>query len=811
MATQLPTKWRGAYLDVAALTDAQRREAGLSHNESIVEVIADDALVLEAVEYARSREVVSVDTETEDVDAFTSKIILVQIGDAKRQYLLWWQTLSSEAKAVVKAFLNDAEARKAGVNLKFDCKAFLAQEGLDWRMEGVLDTMLIEQVIGCGLLGVDIGHTLKLTGMGPMALRWLGWKLPKDEEIRTGWGAMTPGAWYPTRDEVEFGLRLGDSAVTREAVEQEYQRRKTEGLAKRYYAADDCVVPVKLLRKQTPWVVELGLVDTVKLEMEFLPDLAEMEINGLLMDWEAWEALAKESVAELAKAERALDELFDVNVTYRVDMAGNVEVTRDKNYGAKDELKALIREWMWEHKGIDVVGNNRHLKESLVRAGMNPERVAKVLPQKMVPNPDKPGTKKQVGYPNMADYLTGSAFVDSVWERFLPKLTEKAFRLPSTDSKALRLLKILHETPDDQIDDLDTIPTFVGLPPALVDPILDFRKYGKRVSQYAYSWKDLIHPVTGRIHVDFSQCASNTGRKSSRPNLQNIPGAQVYRTAVCRARPGYKIVGADWSQIEPRIIAEMSDCRMYMRIFWSGRPGTKGFAFWCGPEVTEELDLYGGVGATVGTLPPEAEKKSIAKLPESKPGRSKSKIAVLGLGYGTGKPKFHISFILDTKEYHRRAESDELFDAFWEAAAEVKATLDHLSDLANPEKSKRRVDHPFVDGKVTYAETLGGRKRYVPPGARNWWTESRNMPVQGTGADILKRAEVEIMREARARKLDARILLTAHDEFIGEARADHAEPFKEIMTRHMAVVGQRYCPHVPITAEAYIADWWIKD
>lgn len=829
----LPSVYKGNPIEVALLTDAQRRTLGLSWSGSIIEIVGRtaeaDAVVREACDYAVEQGTITVDTETAErpefaddewaaLDPYKGKIVLVQIGDASRQYLLWWQTLSDAAKQMVRVLWADKTIRKVGVNHKFDAKMFLGNMGLHWRGQRLVDCQIIDQLIGCGLLGSSIGLTMKNTGMAAMAKRWLGWVLPKDEDIRTGWGAMTPGKWHMTRAEYERAASDG-------MIDVSYEEHVRDGLAKRHYAADDCVVPIKILHKQAPWLTELGLIETMKLEMEFLPVLAEQEVRGLPINWTEWEVLANEALEARRVAQERLDALFEVEVTYRVDMAGTIEVSRDKNYGSKDEIKDLIRNWMFERYGVEVVGSNKIFKEACLRAGIHPMRVEKLFEKKLVPNPKKQGKNMQVGYPNMVDYIEGSDNVDSLWERMKKHLPENSFPMPTTDSKFLKLLKILHETPDEKIDHLPSIPTKLGLPPELVDPLLAFREANTRLSRYAFSWKSIINPVTGRIHTDTTQTAADTGRLTTSPNFQNLPGGGKigprYRAAACRARPGYKIVGADFSQIEPRIIGEGSGCQMYMRVFWSEKPGTPGFDYWCGPDVTEPLDLYGAVGATIGVMPTEGAKKSVAKDKGNIPvatGRKKSKITVLGLGYGTGEEKFHIQYILDTGEYHPRSESDKLFQDFWSAAEEVKKYLDQQSALAYPgpdtrynKRSPRAVWHPFTEDRTTWSESLGGRKRYFDPDSPQWWTQGRNHPIQSTGADILKRTCVELAEWLWNEGIDGFIILTAHDELVLEVIEHEAERVQKKMEEIMGTVGERYCPHVPITADGYVADFWVKD
>jgi DNA polymerase I-like protein with 3'-5' exonuclease and polymerase domains len=799
MATKnkLPRKWGGSYTDVGSLTDEDRRTMGLSHEDSIIEVVGDLALGREALKYAYEQGVVAFDTETSGLDPLSDRIILLQIGDEERQYLIWWETMPEAFRTEFQYFLAHGPTRKVGFNLKFDVSMFLGQQGLHWRANGLLDCQLLEQILNCGLTG-DIGQTMKMTGMGPTALRWLGWMLPKNVEIRTGWELMTPGKWYPTLPEV---LAAGGTA-------EDFERAKAKGIAKRHYAADDCVVPMRVLNKQIPWITELGLTSTAKLEMEFLSDLSEMEVRGLRLDWPRWEALIREAEEGQRVAEAQLDALFDVTVITRTDLAGNVEKTRDKNYNSTEELRDLVREWMWRTYEIDVIACNKHLKESLIRVGMPEIRAEKKIAKKLVPNPANPDKRKQVGYPGMTDYLTGSEHTENLFDAYRSKLPKHVVLLTDTDSKTLKLYRILNETPAKKID--SGLPTKIGLPAEIVDPILKLRETTTKLERYAWGWKDLVHPVTGRVHTDTTQCAADTGRLTTRPNFQNVPSDQRYRECF-RAAPGFKIVGADFSQIEPRIIAQLSLCRTYMRVFWSEKPGSKGFDYWCGDDVTEPLDLYGTIGAAIGVLPPEAEQKSVAKLPESAKGRKKAKIAVLGLGYGTGKDKFHVQYLLDIGEYHKRAEADALWNGFWEVAQEVKATLDELSTQADPSKSSRRCWHPFVEDRITWSESLGGRRRFFDRNSPQWWTQGRNHPIQSTGADILKQTCVDLSRWMRLNKIDGGLILTAHDELLAEVRTEQAQAVADQMEVLMSEVGQRYCPNVPVTAGAYVEDYWLKD
>lgn len=1065
-------------IDVTQLTDEDREALGLSTWNSTIDVVGDQSLVEEACAYARSVKLVGFDLETTGLDKFEDDIILFQIGDLNRQYLIWYQTIDPTPLLEV---LADETICKAGVNLKFDLSFILAKHGLDKRAWNVADANIVEQVLNCGLTG-GTGQTLTMSSMGAMAKRWLHLELPKDEDIRTGWGNMTPGEWEGLED-------------------------------KRYYAADDVCVPLLLLQKQKPWIKQFELVNTVNLEHAFLPVLAEVETRGIKIDIEGWNELYEEALEKVRDATRQLDKIFKVTKTISISRTGEIHVVRDKNYGSTDQLKELMREYMRNTYGYDLICNNAHFRESLEAQGkLNPYRVERLFQSHLIPDPDKPGKNKKVGDPRGTDIL------EEFWDLYQRYLPDNVIRLPDTDSDTLRLYKIIWETPDNEKD--PQLPTQVGLPPELVQPILDLRGHAKNASTYGAKWFERVSKTTGRVHTNFQQTALDTGRLSSSPNCydketeiltargwvpfpelreddrvaqfdkhseqisfavpervtkrwyegemvhissqqlelmvtpdhrllfekrsgekvttlaEDWPGDDYkilhtgiyvggnspltpdetrllvaiqadgnyhdggidfgfrkrrkydrlkelldrlklsyseyttdpttlqlrilkksaakymeilgedksfgpwildlsresldvfvselwywdgsytrknhysssnknnadwvqaaiacsgnrarmrpyaaksgntnwqvditrrrhswttnvkprrvayndyvycvtvpkdviivrrrsadgrYKVTICHQcqnlprdpryracfvpEPGYKYVGLDWSQIEPRVIAQISKDPTYMRVFWSAFPEHPNFNKWCGPDVTEPLDLYAQVGATVGVLPAHVVTERLAKsTPEFADGRQQAKTIVLGLGYGTGVTKFWYTLMRDTGRHYPYSYAEKLHRGFWSSVAAVKEALDTSSNLVNPSFSQRKVWHPLVKCEVTWAETLGGRKRFFHPDNPAWWTQGRNMGIQGcAGGDILKQTAVLFARWCWENNIDGGIINLIHDEFIVEVREDQSQEAYDALSYYMTVVGEHYLPDVPVTADGYIADCWMKD
>lgn len=771
--TKLAERYWQAIYDVYTFTEQDRISHGLANEQSIVE-ITDQKSLLKAIKAIRAKGYTGFDTETTGLSMFDDDIVLVQLGDLDTQYLIWYNMIDPTP---ITELLGDKDILKVGTNLKFDSNIWLAKHGLKARLQNVYDTQLAEQVLGCGLLGKP-GQALKMTALGPQVRNWLGYNIPKDEDIRTDWRHDQNPLQWPDCEARRMKMR---------------------------YAADDIVWPLRVRKPQRPWLKELGLNRTMKLEMEFLPVVSEMEVRGLKLDRQAWTDIADDAYNKLRKATRQLDEIFGVPVKVKISEEGVAEYDRDLDYASSHQIKDAIRKYMWDEFGLDVIGKNCHFKESLERNGrMNQERINKLFRPRLEPNPDKPGKNKQVAYPN------GTDVVKEWWDEFSKFLPSTSFLFVDTDSVNLKILKIINKTNKNIIDDKHK--TKSGLPAALVDPLLAHRKYSKICSTYGMKFLDRLRPDTNRIHTNVFQAALSTGRTSTSPNVQNLPAGQITRSCFI-AEEGYDYIGADWSQIEPRIQAELSREPVFMRVFWSEFPESEGFEYWCGPDVKEALDLYTEVGKVNGIIPVTytvADTKGETATELGLKGRKQSKITVLGLSYGTGLWKFFIMLTKDTGEHQTWEHASKLFYGFWKGVPKLKKAMDHLSFMAGPD-SPRRVKHPMRKNPVTFSETLGGRKRYYDDKAKNTHTEGRNQPIQGSGADIMKHGAVVMAKWCWEQPYDVGFVNMIHDEFILEGEKPHSEKVKTKLLQVMQDVGELYLPHVPVTSSGYIESYWLKD
>jgi DNA polymerase-1 len=335
----------------------------------------------------------------------------------------------------------------------------------------------------------------------------------------------------------------------------------------------------------------------------------------------------------------------------------------------------------------------------------------------------------------------------------LPILKKTSTGAPSTDASVLEKLAESHP---------------------IVQHLLNYRELEKLRSTYVDGYLPLI-TTDGRIHTRFNQMAATTGRLSSdTPNLQNIPVRSDTGKTVRRAfvpRDGWTFLVADYSQIELRVLAHMSH-----------DPGlVEAFA--------TEADIHTATASRVFSVPLDQVTTEM---------RRRAKTINFGLLYGM--EAFGLADRLGITREEARHHIDEYFAQF----PDVKA---------------------FMDGVVTqarnqgYTTTLFGRRRYLPElKSDNFRIRQMgermalNAPVQGTAADIIKRAMIDLDAELSRRELASSMLLQIHDELILESPAEELEAATELVTRVMEDVVELAVPlRVDVSTGPNLAELKRKD
>ena len=298
--------------------------------------------------------------------------------------------------------------------------------------------------------------------------------------------------------------------------------------------------------------------------------------------------------------------------------------------------------------------------------------------------------------------------------------------------------------------------------------ILEWRGLHKLKSTYIDALPQLVHPRTGRVHTSFNQAVAATGRlSSSDPNLQNIPirtelGRQIRRAFI--AAPGHVLISADYSQIELRVLAHLADEEALIDAFASGE------------------DIHDRTAMKVFGSSSGLDRHEL---------RRRAKIVNYALLYG--KTAFTLAKDIGvTKEA-----AQEFIDAYFAGFPKVRTFID---------ETLRRSRETGV------VKTMFGRRRLVPElNSRNGQIRAAaervtvNMPIQGTAADILKRAMIDLHAELPKRGLSTRMILTVHDELLFEAPQEEAERAADAVRERMEGATAL---KVPLTVDVGIAENW---
>jgi len=374
------------------------------------------------------------------------------------------------------------------------------------------------------------------------------------------------------------------------------------------------------------------------------------------------------------------------------------------------------------------------------------------------------------------------AELSNILETAINDSSEKIFALAGDNfniNSPKQLQKILYEklklqssrkTKTGFSTDAQTLETLRG-EHEIIENILDFRQVSKLKSTYADALPALINPKTGRVHTSFNQTIASTGRLSSvDPNLQNIPvrtelGREIRKAFVARDQK-HCLISCDYSQIELRIMASMANDPTLMEAFQKGE------------------DIHRRTAALVF----QVEERDVTSDM-----RRKAKEVNFGIMYGIGV--FGLKTRLQISQQHAK----EIIDTYFNAFKNVKVFIDKSIQVAR-EKG--------------YAETLLGRRRFLRNinsknfALRNF--EERvavNMPIQGTEADMIKHAMINIHRELLKQKLQTKMILQVHDELVFDAPKNETELVVALVKNLMETALPL---QVPVLVDTGIGDNWIE-
>jgi len=302
---------------------------------------------------------------------------------------------------------------------------------------------------------------------------------------------------------------------------------------------------------------------------------------------------------------------------------------------------------------------------------------------------------------------------------------------------------------------------------ALPRLILDYRGLAKLRSTYTEKLAEIVNPRTGRVHTSYHQGAVATGRISSTdPNLQNIPvrteeGRRIRQAFI--APEGWRVMAADYSQIELRIMAHLSGDEGLLRAFHEGG------------------DIHRATAAEVFGLEPDAVTNNQ---------RRAAKAINFGLMYGMS------AFGLARQLGVDRGEASDYMARYFSRYPGVHAFMD-----ATRERAHRDGYVETLFGRRLYLENLSSRNQALRAGAER---AAVNAPMQGTAADIIKRAMIAVAAWLKGRD-DARMLMQVHDELVFEVRADAVDTVRDAIRQHMSGAAEL---RVPLVVDVGVGKNW---
>ncbi|MBX2814119.1 MAG: DNA polymerase I [Myxococcales bacterium] len=300
--------------------------------------------------------------------------------------------------------------------------------------------------------------------------------------------------------------------------------------------------------------------------------------------------------------------------------------------------------------------------------------------------------------------------------------------------------------------------------------LLEHRKYEKLINTYTQVLRNAVQPDTGRVHASFKQTAGVTGRLiTTDPDLQRTPiktpeGERIRQAFI--ARPGHKLISADWSQIELRLLAHVSQDPVLLRAF------------------QENHDIHQRTASELMGLPLNEVTKEQRRI---------GKTVNFATVYGQGATA--LSQILKIS----RKEADNYINQYFQLYSGVRSWLDNTIRVAQ---------------QTGYVETLNGRRRYIPELSSNAAMEraageriAANTPIQGSAADICKAAMLVIDNALREKKLKSEMVLQIHDELLFECPENEVETVSALVRHHMSTI---VILTVPLVADVGVGQNWAE-
>jgi DNA polymerase-1 len=335
----------------------------------------------------------------------------------------------------------------------------------------------------------------------------------------------------------------------------------------------------------------------------------------------------------------------------------------------------------------------------------------------------------------------------------------------------LKLVDKPKKTRTGQYSTAEDVLSYLAPKHEIIQHVLDYRGLSKLKSTYIDALPNQVEPSTGRVHTDYMQTVASTGRLSSNnPNLQNIPirterGRQVRKAFVPR-NTDYILLAADYSQIELRIIAALSKEENMMQAFKEGQ------------------DIHATTAARVF---------DVALDDVTREQRSNAKTVNFGIIYGVS------AFGLSNQTELSRGESKDLIDTYYKTYPQLR---NYMSDQVASAREKGYVS--TVLGRRRYLKDINSSNQMVRGAAER---NAVNAPIQGSAADIIKIAMINIHKKLRDENYKTKMLLQVHDELVFDVYKPELEKVKKMIKHEME---NAYILDVPLDVELGVGENWLE-
>lgn len=710
------------------------------HEYTLVE---DEDCFIRLRGYLLTNDIISIDTETTSPSAINAE--LVGLSFAVKESEAFYVPIPfdhEEALRIVHIFKEVYENEKiikVGQNLKYDLEV-LRNYGV------VLAGPMWDTMIAHYLIQPELRH-----GIDYMAETILNYQKIHTEELigKKGKNQLTMRDLSPKRV-YEYACEDADIALQlKNRLESELKKNNCENL---FY----------------------------NIEMPLMQVLAEMEINGVCIDIDALKETSKVFTGRLKEIKQEIYEIageeFNISSPKQVGdilfgklkIIDNPKKTKTWQYVTNEKELEEIKD---SHPIVGKILEYRKLNSILTERTKKKPSV-QTMPDlfSFLETSDDNGN-----YEKQSSHLEVSKQMNEL-EKEIFQLAGEKFKIMSpkqVGSVLFDKMKIIDNPKRTEtwqyVTNEEILQQLKGKH-IIVEKILKYRETEKLVGTYVDALPTLVNKRTGHIHTSFNQTITATGRlSSSDPNLQNIPvrgedGKEIRKVFV--PEPGCLFFSADYSQIELRVMAHLSEDENMINVFKDGK------------------DLHAATAATI-------YKKNIDEV--SRDERTKSKRANFGIIYGI------TAFGLAERLGISRDESKKLIEGFFETFPKVRNYMDRAIEEARQNE---------------YVETLFGRRRYLKDinsqnGTVRGFAERNaiNAPIQGTAADIIKVAMIRIFNRFKTENIRSKMILQVHDELNFSVYPDEKEKVERIVIEEMQnAIKMR----VPLIADCGFGTNWLE-